>query len=64
MAKFVLVQKTKNKQAAINPEHVAAIVDKGKQCHIVLSHGTVSQGVIVSPETLVELMNKLQRGDH
>ena len=63
MAKFLLVQNTKNKQAAINPEHVAAILEKGKQRHIVLSHGTASFGVIASPETLVELMNKLQRGN-
>ena len=63
MAKFVLVQNTKKKQAAINPEHVAAIVDKGKQRYIVLSHGHIQFGVIASPETLVELMNRLQRGD-
>ena len=60
---YSLVQYTKNKQAAINPEHVAAIVDKGKQRYIVLSHGDPNWGVIGSPETLVHLMNKLQRGD-
>ncbi len=63
MAKFLLVQNKKNKQAAINPEHVAAIVDKGKQRLIVLSHGDMNYGIIASPETLVDLMNKLQRGD-
>ena len=63
MAKFLLVQHTKKRQAAINPEHVAAIVDKGKQRLIVLSHGDMNYGVLTASETLVDLMNKFQRGD-